>query len=187
MGKQVFVANYDPAWVTQFHKLHDEIWPHVRDIAIKIEHVGSTSVPGLAAKPVIDLDIVIPSPNELSLAVERLACLGYRHRGNLGIEGREAFRAAPHAGISHNLYVCINGSLALRNHLLLRDHLRSHPADAREYSVLKERLALQYPDDMDRYIEGKTSFILEILRRNGIGIEESAAIEEANRVHTAER
>jgi GrpB-like predicted nucleotidyltransferase (UPF0157 family) len=89
----VQVVNYQPEWPDQVRRLRDRVWPSVRDIAIAVEQVGSTSVPGLAAKPVIDLDIVIASREGVSEMAMRLTRLGYEHRGNLGIEGREAFSA----------------------------------------------------------------------------------------------
>src|SRR5262245_51865013 len=101
-------------------------------VAVTIEHVGSTAVPGLAAKPIIDMDVVIRSRSDLPAVITRLATLGYQHQGDLGIPDREAFRPPP--GLPpHHLYVCLAGCAALRNHITLRDHLRSHPADAATY------------------------------------------------------
>lgn len=151
-----------------FQQLRHRIWPAVAGVALSVEHVGSTSVPGLAAKPVIDIDIVLQTPNDVPAVVERLAPLGYRHRGDLGIEGREAFRSPEGTSIPHHLYACAVDSLPLRNHLALREHLRAHPADAAAYAALKRELADRYPCDMDRYIDGKTAFILHILRRHGL-------------------
>jgi GrpB-like predicted nucleotidyltransferase (UPF0157 family) len=155
-------VDYDPQWPEQFCCLRDRIWPSVRDIAIAVEHVGSTSVPDLAAKPVIDLDIVIPSRSDLPLTALRLKRLGYEHCGNLGIEDREAFSTLHHEP-AHNLYVCPHDSLALRNHVALRDHLRANALDVAAYSSLKKQLAQRFPHDIDRYVEGKTGFILAIL------------------------
>lgn len=160
--------------------MSDRVWPAVADVAVSIEHVGSTAVPGLAAKPVIDIDIVIRAPHDLPAIVHRLAVLGYRHRGNLGIEDREAFRAPAESTIPHHLYVCASGSLPLRNHLALRDHLRANPTDAAAYSALKRNLAAQHPHDMDRYIEGKSNFILDILRRHGLTPADLSAIAASN-------
>jgi GrpB-like predicted nucleotidyltransferase (UPF0157 family) len=89
-GVEVF--EYDPDWPQIFRRLKEEIWPSVRDVATSIEHVGSTSIPGMAAKPVIDVDIVIASRQELSSIVVRLEKLGYKHCGNLGIEDRKRSR-----------------------------------------------------------------------------------------------
>jgi GrpB-like predicted nucleotidyltransferase (UPF0157 family) len=106
----VVVVDYNPTWPAIFEQLRSSLWPAVSDVALAIEHVGSTAVPGLAAKPIIDISIVVPSAREVLLAIERLAALGYRHLGDLGIAGREAFRA-PEGLPGHNLYVCPQESL----------------------------------------------------------------------------
>ncbi len=166
MTKSVVVIPYDPEWPKQFIDLKNTIWPRVSDFALSIEHVGSTSVEGLAAKSVIDLDIVIPDMTFLKNAVSGLSEIGYVHRGNLGVFEREAFRqeAAP---IKHNLYVCPRESFALRNHLCLRDSLRQNEVLRDEYAALKIELARKFSNSIDEYCEGKTEFILEILKANG--------------------
>lgn len=163
-----------------FALLKNRIWPAIREVAITIEHVGSTSVPWLAAKPVIDIDIVVASRTRLPSLISRLEPLGYRHCGDLGIDDREAFAATENLP-DHNLYACVQGSVALRNHLAVRDYLRAHPAEAEKYSSLKKRLAKKYFNDIDGYIEGKTSFILSILGRRGFSDEELELIRYANR------
>jgi GrpB-like predicted nucleotidyltransferase (UPF0157 family) len=180
LRRPVRVVDYDPSWPDQFASIKDRVWPAVSDFALRIEHVGSTSVAGLAAKPVIDLDIVIPSRAELPLAISRLAELGYEHLGELGIEDRDAFRARADEP-AHNLYVCPAESVGLRNHLALRNHLRSHPADASAYAALKKRLALQFPQDVDSYGEAKTGFILVILAQYGFSSDRLDDICRANR------
>jgi GrpB-like predicted nucleotidyltransferase (UPF0157 family) len=119
-------------------------------------------VPGLAAKPVIDMDVVIRPETDLAPVVERLATLGYVHLGDLGIAGREAFRATPDLP-RHHLYVCAAGSAALQAHLTLRDALRADPARAAAYGALKYELAERFRDDIDSYVEGKTPFITSVL------------------------
>jgi GrpB-like predicted nucleotidyltransferase (UPF0157 family) len=176
---KVWVVDYDAAWPTTFVALRRPIWEAVRNAALAIEHVGSTAVPGLAAKPVIDMDIVVQSHSALRTVIERLAALGYAHRGNLGIEGREAF-ACPPGSPPHHLYACVAGSTALRNHLHVRDWLRSHPQTAAAYGALKKELAARFRDDVDAYVEGKTRFLLEILREGGFAAAELAAIAAAN-------
>lgn len=117
--------------------------------------------------------------NALRTVIQRLATLGYEHRGNLGIEGREAFRA-PNGPIPHHLYACLEGCASLRNHLVLRDHLR-HSAQAREaYAELKHGLARAFPNSVDDYGEGKTAFITGILAHQ-MPSEEIEAITQANR------
>jgi GrpB-like predicted nucleotidyltransferase (UPF0157 family) len=165
--RTIVVVDYDPGWPGVFEGLRSEIWPVVEDIALATEHVGSTSVPGLAAKPIIDISVVVPTDADIPAAIERLATLGYVHRGNLGIERREAFDS-PERLPRHHLYACPRDSVALANHLAVRDHLRTHPETAHEYGELKKRLAREFPHDIDKYIAGKTDLILKILRAAGV-------------------
>lgn len=175
----VVVLDHDPIWAAAFEQLRSTIWPTISDLATTIEHIGSTSVEGLPAKPVIDMTIVIPAESRMPLVIDRLATIGYRHRGDLGVRGREAF-APPDAAPAHHLYACVEGNLGLRNHLTLRDYLRRHPATAQAYGELKKQLALQHPHDMDAYIEGKTRFILEILAKAGFARAELDEIQAIN-------
>ncbi len=163
----VIVVPYDPEWPARFEALRRRVWDAVRDVAMAVEHVGSTAVPGLAAKPIVDMTVVVPSPVDVPRAIALLERLGYQHRGNLGIVGREAFHAPPDLP-AHRLYVCAQDSLALANHLALRDWLRSHPDDANTYGALKQQLASRFRDDIDGYVDGKTDFIASILEKAGI-------------------
>jgi GrpB-like predicted nucleotidyltransferase (UPF0157 family) len=163
----VVVVDYDPAWPDLFAALHGQLWPVVADLATSIEHVGSTSVPGLAAKPIIDFDIVVPTVQRIPAVIERLVGLGYRHRGDLGVPGREAFHRPPET-VVHQVYVCVAGIASLRNHLAVRDYLRAHPAVASEYGALKKELARRFPDDIDAYIEGKSELLERILSASGL-------------------
>jgi GrpB-like predicted nucleotidyltransferase (UPF0157 family) len=163
-----------------FEALSTPIWKAVADIAVSIAHVGSTAVPGLAAKPIIDLDVIVPSRAEMSDAVKRLGALGYVHRGDLGVEGREAFQSP--AGLpAHHLYVCAQDNEALKNHLAIRDSLRRDPAAAMAYGALKKQLAEECAGNSGKYVEGKTAFLLEILRKSGFSDTSLDAIREANR------
>jgi GrpB-like predicted nucleotidyltransferase (UPF0157 family) len=173
------VEEYNAEWPTWFEKLRAKLWPAVEEFAVTIEHVGSTSVPGLAAKAVIDIDIVVESESKLPFVIAALKNLGYEHRGNLGIEGREAFRIVD--PIKHNLYVCIQNCTALKNHLALRNHLRQFPNSRDEYSALKLRLAVEFADSIDGYIEGKSSFIISVISQYGLSASELKAIEDSNR------
>jgi GrpB-like predicted nucleotidyltransferase (UPF0157 family) len=178
--RAVQLLDYDPEWPRSFQKIKGRIWPSVREVAVAIEHVGSTSIPGMIAKPVIDVDVVIASPSDLHLLISRLGTLGYLHRGNLGVEDRDAFRA-PEGDPPQHLYVCLQNTLALRNHLAVRDYLRTHPSEAVAYSTLKRRLVGQFPSDKERYQQGKTDLILSILRQSGFASAELNAIERTNR------
>ena len=177
--RTIHVVDYDPEWPDLFVRLRERIWPSVSDFAAGIEHMGSTSVPGLAAKPVIDIDIVVPSRQDIPLAVTRLASLGYIHVGDLGVQDREAFDNPP-GSLGHHLYLCPSDSIALQNHLVLRDHLRSNPSDVAAYSALKMRLAREFPHDIASYIEGKSNFILSILAKRGFSPDSIDSIRKAN-------
>ncbi len=178
--QRVEVVAYDPAWPILFAQLYADLWPLVADVALSIEHVGSTSVPGLAAKPVIDMSIIVPSEREIAVVIARLATRGYRHLGNMGIEGREAFER-PIDSPRHSLYLCPQGSLGIQNHLAVRDYLRAHPDMAQTYGALKQELAKRFPYEIDRYVEGKTDLILKILSAQSLEPEQLANIERANR------
>ena len=178
--RRIVVVEYDSSWPLTFANLQAPILEALRDVALAVEHVGSTSVPGLAAKPIIDIDVVLATRTELPVTIGRLASLGYVHRGNLGIEDREAFENPPHLP-PHHLYVCVQGSAALQNHLSVRDYLRRTPAAVTVYGRLKKDLAEKFPTDIDSYVEGKTDFLLDVLRAAGFSDGVLEDIRAANR------
>jgi len=122
----------------------------------------------------------VPDAPAVAVAIDRLASLGYVHQGDLGIDGREAFRAAVDVP-AHNLYVCPRGNLiGLGNQVAVRDYLRAHPDLARQYAALKKRLALQFPNDINGYVAGKTDFVLGVLKAAGLSPAQLEAIRRAN-------
>jgi GrpB-like predicted nucleotidyltransferase (UPF0157 family) len=144
MADPVIVLDFDPTWPALFQTLRQRIADALGDMAAAIEHVGSTAVPNLAAKPIIDIDVLLASETMLPAAIERLAKLGYVHRGDLGVPGREAFRA-PASDPRHHLYVCPPSSVEFRRHVAFRDYLRAHPTDSKTYGDLKMALAEPVP------------------------------------------
>ena len=162
MNAPVEIADYDPGWPAAFAALRAQIAAALGPLAQRIEHVGSTAVPGLPAKPVIDLDVVIATLAELPEVISRLATLGYLHEGDLGITGREAF-ASPAATPARHLYVCTADSRELARHLAFRDYLRTHPGQARTYAKLKRSLAAQFRSDRDAYSRSKAAFVEQAL------------------------
>jgi GrpB-like predicted nucleotidyltransferase (UPF0157 family) len=105
MTAPITIEDYDPLWPEKFETLRSRIAQVLNELATAIEHVGSTAVPGLAAKPIIDVDILLRSATDLPIVCTRLGSLGYEHRGDLGVAGREAFRTPP-GQIPHHLYTC---------------------------------------------------------------------------------
>ncbi len=165
----VEVVDYRGEWPYLFEQLRTDLAKSLGLTALAIEHVGSTSVPGLCAKPIIDIDVVVRDSSGVEEAIAKLTAIGYRHRGNLGVLGREAFHS-PISDVRHSLYVCTRGSLGLRNHLAVRDALRKDPALAAEYGALKKRLAQRFRDDIDGYVSGKSGLLLSVLEKAGFDV-----------------
>jgi GrpB-like predicted nucleotidyltransferase (UPF0157 family) len=167
--KHVVVLPYDKHWETDFRNICAELRDALGDLALDIEHVGSTSVKGLSAKPVIDIDVVIRDYSVFGDIVAALGRIGYSHEGDLGITGREAFRYEGKDHLrSHHLYVCPQDSAELKRHIAFRDYLRTHPDAVREYSRIKEEGAALYPFDIDGYIAYKSGYIGDIYRKIGL-------------------
>jgi GrpB-like predicted nucleotidyltransferase (UPF0157 family) len=166
-GRPVYTADYDPHWPATFEQLRGLIAGALAGLALRIEHIGSTAVSGLAAKPIIDLDVVIGTVADLPAITTRLRTLGYQPEGDLGIPGREAFTTPPGAP-SHHLYVCARDSRELARHLAFRDFLRSHPDVADVYAELKRSLASQFRDGKTDYAEAKAAFIEQALATSGV-------------------
>lgn len=162
----IVVVDYDPAWPTSFERVRAHVWPAVEDVALRIDHVGSTSVPGLAAKPIVDMDIVVASERDIRSVIERVRDAGYRWRGELGVPGRHAFTPARDLGLpEHHLYLVVDGSKAHLDHVLLRDLLRND-ADARDrYAELKRVNVDLAAGDMDVYVAAKARLVAELLTR----------------------
>lgn len=178
----IVVVEYDPGWPELFAQIRDRVWAVCRDAgAVAVEHVGSTAVPGLAAKPVIDLDVVIRDEADLAPVRAALERLGYRFRGDLGVPLRYAFHAPDEPAIRHHLYVCVAGSVALRNHLFVRDSLRADPALHAAYAALKRELAAR-SRTMDEYVAGKTEFLVRLLAAAGLDDDALRGVEAINRL-----
>ena len=161
MANPVIVLDYNPNWPMLFQSLRNRIAGALGDMTATIEHVGSTAVPDLVAKPIIDIDVLLASETMLAAAIDRLASLGYIHRGNLGIPEREAF-FAPVNDPPHHLYVCPPGSAEFRRHIAFRDYLRAHPKDAKSYGDLKIALAERFREDRSAYNAAKTHLVGEL-------------------------
>ena len=167
--KKVIVLPYDEAWQNAFEAIKAEIESEIGDLACGVEHVGSTAVRGMSAKPCIDIDIVIEDYSVFDEVTRRLAGIGYEHEGDLGIKGREAFKYAdkPHL-MTHHLYVCPKGSEELRRHITFRDFLRQNPKAVKRYSQVKEKAAELFPNDIDGYIKYKSPCIEELYKECGL-------------------
>ena len=154
----IVIAAYDPDWPALFERLAAPLRAALADLGAIVEHVGSTAVPGLAAKPIVDIDVVVSGAAEVPGAIERLRRLGYVYQGDKGIPGREAFLWPPEAP-RHHLYVVVAGNAVHRAHLRFRDLLRDRPDLAGEYAELKRSLVPRHARDANGYTAAKTGFI----------------------------
>ena len=167
--RKVVVLPYDKAWQSAFEKIKGEIEEAIGDLIIGIEHVGSTSVEGASAKPCIDIDVVIKDYSVFSEVVDGLKKIGYIHEGDLGIKDREAFKYSGKEHLqTHHLYVCPKDSEELYRHITFRDFLRSSPSSVNKYSLIKEKAAKLFPNDIDGYIEYKSHCIEELYKECGL-------------------
>ncbi|MHB1596541.1 MAG: GrpB family protein [Streptosporangiaceae bacterium] len=170
------VAEYDPDWPARFDLLRAEYAAAMAAAGVPvtaIEHVGSTSVPGLAAKRVIDCDIVVAAP-EVAAASRVLGGLGFTPLGELGIPLRWAFRE-PARLARTNTYVIVGGSLSLRNHLAVRGILRADAGLRERYAAVKRRAGAAAAD-IDEYGRAKNAMVQEILAAAGLSAAERASI-----------
>ena len=161
------ISDYDPAWPARFDEEAAQLRDALGDIAVRVEHVGSTSVPGLAAKPVIDIQISVASLIPRAPIVESLKTLGYQHSID-PIEPQHEFFSKGYDDNEPgrtNLHVCEVGSGWERRHVAFRDELRRDPEAVVTYAALKRRLVAEHPRDILTYIDGKTEFIRSVEAR----------------------
>ncbi|MGB6553702.1 MAG: GrpB family protein [Candidatus Binataceae bacterium] len=162
LAEPVIIVPYDPRWPRDFVLIQSMLRDALGEVDIL--HVGSTSVPGLAAKAIVDIDVVIDSEDALPLTIQRLATIDYRFEGDLGVSGRYAF--APPRGLPrHHPYVCVRDCLELQRHIAFRDFLREHPEETKDYADLKYDLARRFGGDQDGYSVAKTAFVENALRK----------------------
>ena len=156
------VVPYDPAWPSQYLRVKALLADALSEVPLRsIEHVGSTAVPGLAAKPILDIDVVVDR-SAVPAAIAALENIGYVHRGDLGVTDREAF-AAPDQHPRRHVYVCVDGTLHLRNHLAVRRVLRENDELRGRYAAVKLELASDPAMDIDAYLAGKSAVLQEVL------------------------
>ncbi|MBO5110009.1 MAG: GrpB family protein [Clostridia bacterium] len=168
-SKSVEVVPYSYTWAESYELIKAELLAAVGDFILGIEHVGSTAVEGLSAKPCIDIDIIIEDYSMLDTVINQLATIGYVHEGDLGIKDREAFKYTnkPHLE-NHHLYVCPKSSNELHRHITFRNYLKTHPEAVVKYSKIKEEAAKLFPNDIDQYIAYKTPCIEELYAACGL-------------------
>ncbi len=164
MASPVIIEPYDPTWPAQFEGYRAPIAAALGELALDIIHLGSTAVPGLAAKPIIDMIVVIAAEADLAETIRRLATIGYQFEGDLGVAGRYAFDYPPGTA-RHHLYVCALGNPAIERQVAFRDYLRRHPHEAAAYEALKRASAIKFRDDRTAYNDSKRAWVEEALEK----------------------
>lgn len=168
MPRKVVVLPYDPAWPALAAAESARLRAALDDNVLAIHHFGSTAVPGLCAKPILDLLPVVADLEQVDGCHARLSALGYTPRGEYGLPGRRYFpRILPDAEETHTHHVHFYqaGNPEIDRHLAVRDYLRAHPAEAEAYGRLKLDLAAQFPWDIDGYVAGKDAYVKDLEQR----------------------
>jgi len=161
--RNIVIVDYRPQWPEMFASESRLIADTLGSLVLESHHVGSTSVPGLAAKPIIDIMLVVESFDRLDACNDAMARIGYAAKGELGIPGRRFFSKGSDNNRSHHLHAYRPGHAEIAAHLDFRDYLRARPDKARAYAELKKQLAVKYRDDIEAYVAGKEPLILEML------------------------
>ncbi len=163
---KVEVVPHDPLWRDAFEAEATRVAAALGENVVAVHHIGSTAIPGIYAKPVVDFLVEVRDINEVDGRSAAMESLGYEVMGEFGIPGRRYFRKDNREGIrTHNIHAFEAGSAEAERHLAFRDYMIAHPLDARKYSELKRSLAEEHPQSMDGYMDGKDGFIKEMDRR----------------------
>jgi len=159
---QVRVVPPDLNWPAEFQAEAERIRVALGNRVVAVHHIGSTAIPGIHAKPIIDIMLEVDDLAALDTRAAAMVELGYEPKGEFGIPGRRYFRKDSSQGIrTHHVHAFQAGDAGVERHLAFRDYLIVHPAIAESYSVLKQRLADSHPDDLEAYMDGKDAFIKE--------------------------
>ena len=163
---KIYMVPHDPNWRQEFEREAAQITAVLGGGVITVHHIGSTAIPGIYAKPVLDMLLVVHDHAALDEKQAQMEALGYEARGEFGIPGRRYFRRNNALGDrTHQVHAFEQGSPQIDRHLAFRDYMIAHPEAAQKYSGLKRELAAKHPNDMEAYMDGKDEFIQEIDRQ----------------------
>ena len=164
--RKVEVVPHDPRWRDAFEAEAKRVAAALGENVVALHHVGSTAIPNIYAKPVVDLLVEVRDIDGVDGRSPAMESLGYEVMGEYGIPGRRYFRKDNREGIrTHHVHAFEAGSAEAARHIAFRDYMIAHPADAQRYSELKRKLAEEHPQSIDEYTDGKDGFIKEMDRR----------------------
>ena len=164
--RRVEVVPHNPRWRAAFEAEAERVAAALGENVVAVHHIGSTAIPGIYAKPVLDLLVEVRDIAEVDGRSPAMESLGYEVLGEFGIPGRRYFRKDDREGIrTHQVHAFGAGSAQVERHLAFRDYMIAHPAEAQRYSELKRRLAEEHPQSFEGYMDGKDAFIKEMDRR----------------------
>lgn len=159
MAQHIVVCDYDPRWRDEFDRESARILAILGDNCVELHHIGSTSVEGLAAKPIIDMMPVVRSLERVDAAAAEFEKIGYEYLGEFGMAGRRYLRKGGDER-THQIHIFHESNRRdIERHLAVRDYLRAHPSVRDEYAALKRELAAKHPYDIDGYCDGKEAFV----------------------------
>lgn len=162
MARKVEVVAHDPAWAQMFAEGAQQIAAVFGEEIVAVYHIGSTAIAGIKAKPILDFLVEVRDIEKVDQFNDKMVALGYQPRGEYGLPGRRYFVKQRGETHLHHIHTYQSDHPDLQRHLDFRDYMRAHPQEAQAYSRLKERLARQFPTDIDSYVAGKDAFIKEI-------------------------
>jgi len=163
--KHIILVPHDPTWAVLFEEEARRLAEIYDPELITIHHAGSTAIPGIKAKPILDFLVIVNDINRIDAYDDRMIASGYEAIGENGIPGRRFFTKTVGKTRIHNVHIFEIGHPEIERMLNFRDYLRTHEEDAQAYSLLKEGLAQKYANDIDRYTEGKSDFVNDIIRK----------------------
>lgn len=182
-AQPIILDNYDPAWPEMFAAERERILAAIGDWAVAVEHVGSTAIPGIAAKPIIDIGVALEHLADALKCITPLDEIGYECKGEFGIPERIYFRKLTDTplpgqvndgvGRTHQIHMYQRDHEQFIWHIAFRDYLRAHPEAREEYEALKRNLAVAHAGSIEAYADAKSDFVRSILREAGVVEKES--------------
>ena len=163
-GTVRLVAHHS-GWAANFDGEKQLLLKTLGEKVVDIRHIGSTSIPGMPAKPIIDILAAVQKLADVETFAQGLSQIGYKDKGSGGVSGRRYFVKGGEVQRTHHLNFCEPNSVFWRSHLAFREYLERHPESAREYAALKRRLADEFPNDRGAYTDGKEEFVRSVLDR----------------------